>query len=267
MLGFVTDTRPTREIVELYKELMPDVPWLQQSHGPSKDLYGVPFGYHAYVWRGYFATDPSTEPSLGWKQEAMNLFFPRARMDPFPMTTHRHMAEICAAGKVRGFGRIGGDFWPVLKTKRSDRAARISEGRYPRGSWRALNIVSAYLAPGPDGPVSTARFEMLREGLQECEARIFLEGILIDDARRAKLGEALETRVRGVIAEHTVAMLQGMSSFRLGDHFTSNCNNRHIWWESMPDLGSGWFICTQWRKRTERLFTIAAETAIMPGYP
>jgi hypothetical protein len=218
------------------------------------------------VWSAYFATDPDGKPDLGWKQEGLNLFFPRAQMDPFPMTTHRHMAEICAAGRVRGFGRIGGDFWPVLKTQRGERSARISEGRYPRGSWRALNIVSSMLAPGPDGPVATARFEMLREGLQECEARIFLEDVLVDDAKRAKLGEALEKRVRETIAEHTVAMLLGMNSFSLGEHFTSNGNNRHIWWESMPDLGYRWFLCSSWRERTGRLFSTAGEVARIVGY-
>ena len=76
----------------------------------------------------------------------------------------RLLGEINLVGDQRGFGRIGADFWPVL-----DGPPRTSLiGRYPDSSWLNLDRMTRYvLLPGPDGPVSSARFEMIREGIQE----------------------------------------------------------------------------------------------------
>jgi hypothetical protein len=40
---------------------------------------------------------------------------------------------------------------------------------------------------------------MIRDGLQECEARIFIEAALFDAAARAKLGSGLEKRCRSLL--------------------------------------------------------------------
>ena len=54
-----------------------------------------------------------------------------------------------------------------------------------------LDIQTALLAPGKAGAVPTARFEVLREGLQECEARIAIDKALVSADKRIKLGPAL----------------------------------------------------------------------------
>jgi hypothetical protein len=40
---------------------------------------------------------------------------------------------------------------------------------------------------------------MIRDGLQECEARIFIESALVDAAARAELGSDLEVRCRSLL--------------------------------------------------------------------
>ena len=66
-------------------------------------------------------------------------------------------------GTARGVGRLGADTWSAVKDKQGRRLARAWE-RFPGSDWANLNINSSALAPGPDGPVSTQRFESLREG-------------------------------------------------------------------------------------------------------
>jgi len=57
------------------------------------------------------------------------------------------------------------------------------------------------VAPGPNGPLPTERFENLREGMQEMEARAFVEKAVIDPALRAKLGEDLAKKCQQVLDE------------------------------------------------------------------
>jgi len=264
MFGLCTDTAPTKEIVALYKELAPAVPWMNQAHGERGKLYDVPVAYNAHVWGARFALDPTQGRSHGWRQERLIVFFPRSSFDPFPMVTHRLMAETNIAGEERGFGRLGGDTWHVVKDARGRPTARVTEGRFPRSSWRALNIISAYLGPGTDGPVATARFEMVREGIQECEARIVIEEALLDETKRKRLGD-LATRAQAVLDARTRDMLRGMNALSLGPHFTSNAENRHLWWERPAVLGAYGFIHSEWQRRSGDLFTAAAEIARISG--
>ena len=211
------------------------------------------------MWSARFPSDPETGRSYGWRQPTLVVQFPRRGMDGYPMVSQRLFAEMNIAGSQRGFGRLGGDTWHVMKDARGRRVARITEGRFPEATWRALNIVSAYLAPGPEGPVATTRLEMVREGLQECEARIFIEKALLDEKRRAKLPGALVARAQKLLDERTIAMLRGMNPFTFKEHFTGNAAANHIWWSRPGGLGSQWFVSSGWQQRSEKLFTTAAE--------
>ena len=51
------------------------------------------------------------------------------------------------------------------------------------------------------GPVPSGRFQMLREGLQEAEARVFVENALLD--RSTKLGPDLAKRCKEVCDSQT----------------------------------------------------------------
>ena len=106
---------------------------------------------------------------------------------------------------VIGIGRVGADYWHVLKDRQGRRTGPVY-ARYPESNWRNLDIESWVLAPGPEGPVGTARLENLREGLQECEARIALEDALLDLGRRRRLGNELAQRIQALLDERQRAL-------------------------------------------------------------
>jgi hypothetical protein len=55
-------------------------------------------------------------------------------------------------------------------------------------NWGSLTLAPPWLAAGEGGPITSVRFEMGRESIQECEARIFLEQALLDEAAAALQG-------------------------------------------------------------------------------
>jgi len=141
------------------------------------------------------------------------------------------------AGEQRGFGRVSADLWPVLEDSRG-RPYSISH-RYPDTGWGACNVrMIPFLQPGPNGAISTGRLEMMREGLQECEARIFIEEALLDREKKAKLGDGLVDRCWSLLDRRVEALCH--ASGRMG---------------TLVFLGSG-------RKdRSRELFELAGEVA------
>jgi hypothetical protein len=141
-------------------------------------------------------------------------------------------------GKQRGSGRLSGDLtWPAVKDKRG--RMRSISGRYPDACKGQLNIrMHPFLAPGREGAVSTVRLEVAREGLQECEARIFIEEALLDPARKAGLGKELAAECERVL---------------------------EIRWRDMGMAGkldgSMGFLGPARRERNVALFSLAAEVA------
>ena len=137
-----------------------------------------------------------------------------------------------------GFGRLGADFWPVLTDKRGRKVGRLCEGRFPKSQWRNLNIVSTLFEPGKSGAIVTARFEMLREGVQECEARIFIEKALSG----GKLPKGLADRCRVLLDERTKAIQQTFPG-------------------KNADAGYAWYVDSNWQARSDKLYAAAAEVA------
>ncbi|MFH0980829.1 MAG: hypothetical protein V2A79_04750, partial [Planctomycetota bacterium] len=142
----------------------------------------------------------------------------------------------------RGFGRLGADFWAVLDkhparfgsvaNKVGDVVKYNISSRYPEAEWKNLGLsytVPALLSPGPDGALSTARLEAIREGAEENEARFFLEKALADPARKTRLGEDLAARCQEILDERTRDCL--------------------------------WTRTDGWQERPARLFLMAAEAA------
>ena len=83
---------------------------------------------------------------------------------------------------------------------------------------------------------------MLREGLQEAEARIFLEKALTDPAARQRLGEGLAVRCQELLDERA--------------RWIVTVNRERGW---------GWFAGPLWQQRAEQLFTAAGEVAAKLG--
>jgi hypothetical protein len=118
--------------------------------------------------------------------------------------------------------------------------------------WRNLDIRVALLAAGPDGAEPTSRFEMLREGVQECEARIFIEKALLDDRLRAKLGGPLPEKCQAILDDRTRAIGRAFLTERRGRKGLGN---------SVSAAGYDAYLQWDWQKHSDRLYAAAARVA------
>ena len=134
--------------------------------------------------------------------------------------------------------------------------------------------------------MSTRRLESLREGLQVCEARIFLEDALLDEAKKAKIGADLAKRCQDALDVHHRAMWKtvwnndedlnaigaaGQGRFPVeglwaalekagrsqGAFFGPN---RVKWEKEEPQKGQAQFVIG-WQDREKKLFALAGEVA------
>jgi hypothetical protein len=87
-------------------------------------------------------------------------------------------------------------------------------------------VIASLLAPGKEGPLSGQRFEMIREGAQEAEARVFVQNALLDEAARAKLPAELADRANKLCNKRTRTFrhfseyyLGGATEFFMSDEF------------------------------------------------
>ena len=111
--------------------------------------------------------------------------------------------------------------------------------------------------PGADGPLATPHLEYLREGLEHCEARIFLEQALLDPGRRERLGDDLARRCQAALDERQAAMAMGMAHLQMDNPAVSAAQ----WLGGNELAGSLWFQGSPWQDRSARLFALAAEAA------
>ncbi len=260
-LGMLTDAFPTREEVEVLKDVSGNLPWIAHSHHTGTGtVYGTsPIRYAARVWNiSYASNDPPGAYMAGWAREDLLAQFTRTPdVQTFPFTRWRHITAINITGCHRGSGRLGADYWQAVRDGRGRRRGRVYE-RYPQSSWRNLDIYTSLLAPGPDGPVATTRFEMLREGVQLDEARIAVERALIDDELRELLGEELAAECDDLLYERRMAMFRGMSPLRL----TGANHRRANAWRGRPGIeGHIWFLGSGWMERDLRLYELAGKVS------
>jgi len=256
MVGIAGDRRPNKEAVADLKAVAPRAKWVVSSHNTPTALHGQPVGYSTGVWGLGPAPDPAKARHHGWRNWFRLAVFPRfgSEVIGHSLQTHSRLATyrvateaaLAARGKgegLRGIGRCGADFWPVLPGRRGLKPVC---GRYPEtagwhGGWLDASF-PAILAPGADGPVATTRFEAFREGLQETEARIFIERALLDPATRARLGDDLAARCQGVLDERTRAIRRAIAD-----------RGSHLTWT--------WFVGSGWQERSAALYAAAAEVA------
>ncbi len=215
---FKDGAQPSEPTVKNLLEVAPWALWADQNHGSPMSKFGVLVGYDTTVWKTQLPGDPYPDKkrgrTYGWKRKnprryvAMNdrdIWKPGYQVQ---LVRSRLLGELNIAGSQVGFGRMGLDFWPVIEGGSGKKKYKRSiSARFPESSWSQLNMrVQPYISPGPNGALGTIRFEMLREGIQECEARIFIERALLDEAKKAKLGgkakelqNLLDERVRFIV--------------------------------------------------------------------
>jgi len=292
VLGMVTDLEPSRDEVSFLRDVSGGLSWISHAHfrrtlnkpSPNTVLCGIgDIRYEAHAYGLTYHVNPDKDRIYGWRVPELRVYVDRFGLLNGRALRVRQMPQLNITGDQRGIGRIGGDFWKVIRDKRGNRAGQAFE-RYPENFWRGLNISNWLLAPGPDGPVGTARLENLHEGLQECEARILIENALLDADMKQRLGTDLAERARVVLDEHQRAMwrsiwsneeqldmlgaISGRSMYEaIWDALTKAGIELPGFWDSAARRrrseedrkGLDWFVSSGWQQRNKQLYTVAAE--------
>jgi len=273
MLGWFTDFRAQQGEVDFWNDVTGGLPWVSHAHFKlerftgKKDV-GIKPGYMTSIHDVGEPEDPAKKRKYGWQNpvlHAQQLLRPgwRGEMDMLPGTMWSTMTELTLVGGQRGYGRLGGDTWRAVKDKKGRRAYRVYE-RYPWSVWNNLELCCSLFAPGPDGAIMTSHFEQFREGVEACEARVFLEQALTDNARRAKLGADLVKRCEAALDERLDYGLRGICNYVNQLHYYSA---PWMWKFQSGEAGHAWFQGTDWRGRDAALYALAAEVEKAAGRP
>jgi hypothetical protein len=255
MIGMCNDSIPTKEDVATFSACLPGVKWVQSAHPDYRNgnIRGVPIGYNTTVYQSLF---PPPQPwdakrKSGWQLPAKTDAFPRSGCytagdrltNDSNLPQHRIFTEACLMANLSGLGRTGADFWPVLgqrAVRPGFKQSRSINGRYMESCWDQLNMDRAtehLLAPGPDGAVRTERYENFREGMQDSEARIFIERAICG----GKLDPALTKKCQEMLDERQWIIRAACMG------------------------GWGWFEGPGFAGQTEKLYACAAEVAAKTG--
>ena len=261
VLGIASDVWPNKEEVAVLEEVSGNLPWISETHGGSqvgRKLQGLAtVAYTAYVWNLVYPKDPAQGRLYGWKRPELYAEFRRFwGLNNWPLSSILRFGEINITGAQRGLGRIGADFWPVIKNKKGERQGYIWD-KYPQSLWHNCNMMSHMLVPGPTGPVASTRYEVLREGVQECEARIAIERVLTDEGLKAKLGAELAGRVQQLLDDRVWEELKAFSNLELSGHDYATNNYRAGTGGGVA--GNAWYLGSGWQDRTQELYTMAGE--------
>ena len=269
MFGMYMDwTWPNEPALAIVNGVFPGAKWVGVTHPAQGASYRrIPNGYNAAAYAGYF---PAPQPwdakrKTGWQTEQKNGVFPRwtsGRMSSLKINSHaalyRIYPEAMQLSGLDGLGHTGADFWQVLEPPKDGRnwqshgwsnkhTASICS-RFPATDWNQLgmdNGLEELFAPGPQGAISTARFENFREGVQECEARIFIEKAIVG----GKLDTALAQKCKDVLDER--------------QHLLRTACVPQGWGGAMG--GFQWYAGIGSEGLAEKLFTAAAEVAAKTG--
>jgi hypothetical protein len=99
------------------------------------------------------------------------------------------------------------------------------------------------------------RYEALREGLQECEARVAIEQATSDDGLKRKLGDELLRKCQELMLERQRCFWRSVSSMQSGPL----ADHDMLAWRGPVITGHTWLVGSGWQERSEKLFTLASE--------
>jgi len=223
LLGLAGDWRPTQQAMDDVSNGIPGAKWAGHSHlqfgGAEHKLHTYNMGMASILWGiNLTPVDPTKGYCYGWSNPFFLTFYSRNELkqqqDPPLLSLYRLEVErwmgampnntkggvVFGAG-ASGLGRIGADFWYVLKDPKGRPCAPLA-GCYPEVSWGQMSMINCVpwiLGHGRNGAVPTVRSEVLRGGLQETEARVYLEKAWLDESAKAMLGEEIRSRVRATL--------------------------------------------------------------------
>ena len=272
--GYKWDIPDDRGLMQFMEKAAPNVYWASGGHNAQIDRY-----FHA-VSRVY-GTDVGPASKLGWKTPFdsytvkyglalnhtakdevlsdeqkkagtfLNLLMPRClgsvitvdgSSTPF---AYRVLADRALHAGFGGIARMGADYFDYAWFAGCKNNDYLGVGRQ----------CTMTLWPGKNGAESSARNEAMLEGIQEAEARIFLEQARDPNRDASRLGTPID---RGLLPPAKAAEIQKL----LNEHMASTVYLRAV--DTCVDLGD---YAGLWQDRSRKLFTAAAEVARMTQKP
>jgi hypothetical protein len=220
-------------------QMAPNTKWMITTHNSPRamrvgklkhvDILGGHSWMFATVNNAKWMDESDTsmwKPRYGWRDRTFPFFMLAASRSRHPTLDNDHCAQANrlrvaseavllsqAGGSTwQGFGSWGADFW-------GNEWYAVAGGKGNQGATFAdcgLSESTAlwFVGPGEAGPVPTSRTRMLQEGLQEAEARIFVQDALLDQEQ--KLGPDLAKRAKELCDERT-RMFSYLANFRYND--------------------------------------------------
>ena len=229
--GFPWDLWGDSKLLPVLSEYAPEIKWAVTSH--SANLRG-PVSVVSTVTQ-YRLDVVSKE---GWRNAKPNLLNPRSGNQVIstngnsPPFAFRLMADRALVSGMNGLARLGADYW-------QDTYFLGAKNFFSGG---AAGMPCTYLLwPGAEGAETSQRYEALLEGVQEAEARIFLEQALSGGI----LPKELADETRRTLLEHNRETLY-ISAGRVGTQIYD--------------------YAARWRERSQRLFAAAAAVALVSGF-
>ena len=247
-LGVSHDGRPQEHTVAMFRRIAPEARWNKFSHwrgdpgardGQRVTAEGLGIALGEKPWGAGSSRDPFYG---GWDWQPGDYVMTTSGRGLLQQYSARPVADdflhalrvlpdasVTDSGRgepYRGFTRAGLDYWQVA----------LGDGAHGR-TWEFHGWGNLYrnnpwfiAAAGPDGPVATVRYEALREGIQEAEARIAIERVLTDENLKAQVDPKL------------VQAFKDLQKQRLS-------------WR--PWNGYNYNMGVGWKDRTHRLFELA----------
>lgn len=224
--GMPWDNLRDRNLMALLKEVTPRVPWFNAGHRQRHRDY-------CKGWSMIYQTTISPVSQKGWKVPYPFVSNPRANNSvstaegvSLPYAYRLWVNRALVSG-LNGIGRIGADYW-------------CGYG-YPFPMYMPVYMpCRMFLWPGESGAESSVRYEMLIEGVQETEARIYCEQAL----EAGVLSEGVAGKVRLALDGHNRETLHVPSGW--APHRVMEATNR-------------------WQERSRTLFAAAAVAAKSAG--
>jgi hypothetical protein len=200
----------------------------------------------------------------GWRLKSRTDYHTRARGPTEPLTFWRVTQEAALVHNYSGRGRTGADFWPVLKPEdwqglkannAREKKSNSIVARYPESDWSQLNLdrgTENMFTPGPRGALPSEHSEQMRMGIQEAEARIFIEKAILDK----KLAPDLTKKCQELLDQRTLHLRGLGGAGGAGSYEDMGGPMLHTWYEGAGSAGMA-----------EKLFSAAAEVAAKIGKP
>ena len=205
-LGILSDGTAPPEVFRAFDEIVPGgARWARGCHTQTRKTRPYPLKgggrvvCHEFCY-GMAMADPAKGLPAIWKQRSRpGVGFIRHNFDDrLSLLKYRTMVERALYCGTRGIGRIGLDYWDLIKNARGRTTTVFNRWPHSSCAQRSPNLYRLAW-PAPDGPAATVRYEQFRQGLQDTEAVVFVARAVGEHAN--ELGGDLAGQCRRLLVD------------------------------------------------------------------